>query len=45
LEWNELYTYVPALVLGGSVETSRIERVQALEALVMLAQLAPIRRV
>jgi hypothetical protein len=44
LEWNQMYTYVPALALGGSPETSRVEKVKALEALVMLASLAPIRR-
>ncbi|HEV7667218.1 MAG TPA: contractile injection system tape measure protein [Thermoanaerobaculia bacterium] len=44
LEWNEMYTYVPALALGGSPTTSRIERVQALEALALLAGLAPIQR-
>jgi hypothetical protein len=44
LEWDEMYTYVPALALGGSEETSRVEPVKAREALVMLASLAPIRR-
>lgn len=44
LEWDETYAYAPALALGGSVKTSRIERVKAAEALVMLAGLAPIRR-
>lgn len=45
LEWDEMYAHVPALALGGSVETSRVERVKAAEALAMLAGLAPIRRV
>lgn len=45
LAWDEMYTYVPALLLGGSEEASRIERVKALEALMMLAKLAPIRQV
>ena len=44
LAWDEMYTHVPALALGGSVESSRIERVKAPEALAMLAGLAPIRR-
>jgi len=44
LEWDEMYTYVPALALGGSVKTSKVERVKAREQLVILSQLAPIRR-
>jgi hypothetical protein len=44
LAWDEMYAYVPALALGGSEETSRIERVKALEALSMLSQLSPIKR-
>jgi hypothetical protein len=44
LQWNEMYSYVPALALGGDVTTSRIEKVKALEALGMLAELAPIQR-
>lgn len=44
LEWDEMYTYVPALALGGSESSSKIERVKANEALVMLAGLAPIER-
>ncbi|MBI1762149.1 MAG: DUF1851 domain-containing protein [Acidobacteria bacterium] len=44
LAWDEMYTYVPALALGGSESSSRIERVKALEALSMLADLAPIQR-
>ena len=44
LACDEMYTYVPALALGGSEESSRIERVKALEALTMLATLAPIRQ-
>lgn len=44
LEWDEMYTYVPAFALGGSEETSKLERVKAREQLVMLSQLAPIRR-
>jgi len=44
LEWDEMYTHVPALALGGSVKTSKVERVKAREQLVILSQLAPIRR-
>jgi hypothetical protein len=44
LQWDEMYTYVPALALGGSPTSSRIERVKALEALTLLAGLAPIQR-
>jgi hypothetical protein len=44
LEWDEMYTYVPAFALGGSEETSKLERVKAREQLVILSQLAPIRR-
>lgn len=44
LSWDEMYTFVPALALGGSVESSKVERVKAREQLVILSQLAPIRR-
>lgn len=44
LQWDEMYTYVPALALGGREKTSKIERVKAREQLVLLSQLAPIRR-
>lgn len=44
LGWDEMYSYIPAIALGGSVETSRIEKVKAREALILLAQLAPVRR-
>ena len=43
LEWDEMYTYVPALALGGSEKFSQIERVKAIEGIVLLASLAPIR--
>jgi hypothetical protein len=43
LEWDEMYTFVPALALGGSVESSKLERVKAREQLTLLAQLAPIQ--
>lgn len=44
LHWDEMYTYVPALALGGDPSSSRIEKVKAQEALTMLAGLAPIKR-
>jgi hypothetical protein len=44
LEWDEMYTYEPTLARGGTMETSKVERVKAREQLVILAQLAPIRR-
>jgi len=44
LEWDDMYTYVPAFALGGSDGTSKVERVKAREQLVILSQLAPIRR-
>ncbi len=43
LAWDEMYAYVPALALGGSPSTTKVERVKAREHLVMLAQLAPIQ--
>ena len=44
LEWDEMYAYTPALAIGGSQETSKIERVKAREAQAMLAKLAPLKR-
>ena len=44
IEWDEIYGYVPALALGGNKKRSRVEVAKALEALVMLSELAPIRR-
>jgi hypothetical protein len=44
LAWDEMYTYVPALGLGGDEATSEIERVKAREQLVFLSQVAPILR-
>jgi hypothetical protein len=44
LEPDQMYTYVPALALGGSEETSNVERVKAIEQLVILSQMAEIRR-
>jgi hypothetical protein len=39
-----MYTFVPALALGGSEETSKVERVKALEQLVILSQMTEIQR-
>jgi hypothetical protein len=44
LEWDEMYTYVPALALGGNEKKSKIERVKARERLVILSQLRSIDR-
>lgn len=43
LAGHEMYLYVPALALGGSQETSRIEKGSAMEAHAMLAQLTRLR--
>lgn len=39
LEWNEIYTYVPALALGGDRRDSKIERVKLNEGVAILAEL------
>jgi hypothetical protein len=39
---NTMFSYVPALALGGKPGTSRIETAGAREALALLAQLAPV---
>jgi hypothetical protein len=44
LAGDEMYTYVPALQLGGSSKTSKVQRVKAGEQLVILWRLAEIRR-
>ena len=44
LAWDEMYTYEPALALGGSEKTSEVKRVKAREQLVTLAHAAPITR-
>ena len=40
---DEIYTFVPALALGGSEERSRIVKAKAKEALDILAQLSPVQ--
>ncbi|HEX9945991.1 MAG TPA: T6SS immunity protein Tdi1 domain-containing protein [Allosphingosinicella sp.] len=44
LEADTLYTYVPALALGGDDKSSKIETEKAREALSILAQLAPVAK-
>ena len=41
LESDEMYTYVPALALGGSEKTSTVEKVKAKEGIAILASLVP----
>ena len=45
LDWDEMYTFVPALALGGSGDPSTIEKVKAREGLAILAQAQPVERV
>jgi hypothetical protein len=42
LKHNELYGFVPALALGGSASIDNIQKVKAIEHLVILAQLEPL---
>jgi len=42
LKHDEMYGFVPALALGGSSELSHLQKVKAVEHLVLLAQLAPL---
>lgn len=42
LSRDEMYGFVPALALGGSSDAGQIEKVQAIEHLVFLAQLGPL---
>lgn len=43
LNHDEMYGFVPALALGGPAVLDHVEKVKAVEHLVMLAQLAPLR--
>ena len=43
IKYDEMYGFVPALALGGASSVDHLERVKAVEHLVMLAQLAPLR--
>ncbi len=42
LRRDEVYGFVPALALGGSTTLDRLQKVRAVEHLVILAQLAPL---
>ena len=42
LKHDEMYGFVPALALGGLSELSHLQKVKAVEHLVLLAQLAPL---
>jgi hypothetical protein len=42
LKHDEMYGLVPALALGGSPSTNYLQKVKAVEHLVLLGQLAPL---
>jgi hypothetical protein len=42
LEHDEMYGFVPALMLGGSPTLENLEKVKAVEHLIFLSQLAPL---
>lgn len=43
LKYDEIYGFVPALALGGAPVLKNLQKVKAVEHLVMLAQLAPLK--
>jgi len=43
LKYDEMYGFVPALALGGPATLLHLQKVKAVEHLVFLAQLAPLR--
>lgn len=43
LEHDEMYGFVPALALGGGPLLQNLRKVEAVEHIVMLAQLAPLK--
>lgn len=43
LKHDEMYGFVPALALGGSATLENLQRVKAVEHLILLAQLSPLR--
>lgn len=43
LKHDEMYGFVPALALGGSATLKNLQKLKALEHLVLLSQLAPLR--
>ena len=42
LKHDEMYGFVPALALGGTSTLANLQKVKAVEHLVLLAQLAPL---
>lgn len=42
-KYDEIYGFVPALALGGTATLDHLEKVKAVEHLVLLAQLAPLK--
>lgn len=42
LKYDEMYGFVPAIALGGPTKVDNLQRVKAVEHLVILAQLAPL---
>lgn len=42
LNYDEMYGFVPALALGGAATLDHLQKVKAVEHLVLLAQLAPL---
>ena len=42
LKQDEMYGFVPALAFGGDSSVDHLEKVKAVEHLVLLAQLAPL---
>lgn len=43
LKFDEMYAFVPALALGGPRTLAQLQKVKAIEQLIVLAQLAPLR--
>ena len=43
LKYDEIYGFVPALALGGPASLEHLQKVNAVEHLVFLAQLAPLK--
>jgi len=42
LHHDEMYGFIPALALGGASSLAHLQKVKAVEHLVLLAQLAPL---
>jgi hypothetical protein len=43
LKSDEMYGFVPALMLGGSEELENLEKVKIIEHLIFLSQLSPLK--